>query len=65
MTLEVVARNRRPMTRDPDTETFQKILRQEYLVNEQEQIAEVPHFPLGEHDTRGANISLPADGWCS
>ena len=35
-TLEVVARNRRPMSRDTDTETFQKILRQEYLVNEQE-----------------------------
>ena len=35
MTLEEVARNRPPKDRDLDTESFQKVLGQEYLTNEQ------------------------------
>ena len=36
MTLEEVARDRPAMGGAPDTESFQKILRREYLVNGQE-----------------------------
>ena len=44
MTLEEVARDRSLIGGAPDTESFQKILRQEYLVNEKEWIAAVPYF---------------------
>ena len=36
MTREEVARHRPPMGAAPDTEVFQKILKQQYLVNEWE-----------------------------
>ena len=62
MTLEEVARDRPPLGGAPDTESFQKILRQEYLVNKQELVAEVPYCLPGEHDTREVAHPPPMGG---
>ena len=49
----------------PDTDVVQVILKEVYLVNEQEYLAEVPYVLPGEHDTRGGNTISPIDGRCS
>ena len=53
MTLKEVARDRPPMGGASDTGVLQVILKEVYLVNEKEWLADVSYSVLGEHDTRG------------
>ena len=65
MTLEEVARNCPPMGGAPDTDVLQVILKEVYLVNEKEQLADVSYSVSGEQNTRGGGTKLPSHGSCS
>ena len=57
MGLEEVARQTRALSGSPDTGTFPKIFKLQYLLNEKGHLAENADFISGEQETRGGDTT--------